>query len=212
MKAVGWGWITVGLLSLAACGVGDRKVDVRDKPDGNAAGGGGGAGSGGRASSGGGGSSSGGAASGGEAASGGSPDAGTGGTGTGGTDGTGGAAAGGTDGGTGGSGAATCTPACEEAKPVCDEGTCVVCLEGRGRCQGSTPQSCTSGAWVSGTPCSGDKPICAGEGQCTGTRLVGGIVTTAGTTGGTSRLRSGGLEVQPRVCAGNVCVSGGIRP
>jgi hypothetical protein len=155
-------------------------------------------------------------------------------TGSGGQDGTGGEAGGaggdagatggtggeaGTDGGagadgTGGSaGGAVCSPECTDPTPDCENGACVVCKNDRLKCQGSISQKCEDHQWVNQAPCPTSTPICV-DGQCTGTRLTGGIVTTAVTTGGAYRLRSGGLETR-RSCTTTgtiVCATAGILP
>jgi hypothetical protein len=106
--------------------------------------------------------------------------------------------------------------ACPKAPPRCSpsSGECVACLEGAAECvDATTPHNCSGGAWVAQATCPG-KTVCSG-GKCTDTVLTGGIVTTVGTTTGNVRLRSGGLEVQPRSCTATgdiVCVTGGIVP
>jgi hypothetical protein len=114
-----------------------------------------------------------------------------------------------------GGGSTTCEPACSGTTPVCVKGKCAECVPGNLKClDEKTPQTCDdTGTWKTETPCGGAEPICNG-GTCGGVRLRGGIGTLGpyGAPAGTVRLRTGALELAPRLCADNVCVTGGIKP
>jgi hypothetical protein len=112
---------------------------------------------------------------------------------------------------------ATCTPACS-APQICNDGTCVDCLNDDTRCDpDNTPSKCVNNAWTPQTPCGGQTPACSG-GVCAAAKLLGGIVTVgAPVLSNTSvRLVDHGLEYTPTICgtlnSQMLCLSGGIRP
>jgi hypothetical protein len=138
----------------------------------------------------------------------------------GGLGGSGGGGTGGSDGGSAGDGGAlSCTPACSDPTPVCDNGRCVACESGSAKCDGDAPVVCTAGQWQIQPACSGDKPVCT-NGVCAGARGSGSLGTVrdgvlAPATGAV-RLVDHGFEIMPRTCAtagaGSVCVRGRITP
>jgi hypothetical protein len=63
------------------------------------------------------------------------------------------------------------TAPCAGDTPVCTNGTCG-CTNGQSRCKdGSTPEFCVAGTWVTGNACSGNTPVCIGGSckECSGT-------------------------------------------
>jgi hypothetical protein len=204
-------------LTLLACGTSNRTVSE----------GSGGAASGAAGSGGASGTAGNLGTSGGNAGGNGGADAGgsAGNAGTNGNAGNAGASAGGDTGNGGSAGAsgsagttgAMCTPACT-APQICNDGTCVDCLNDDTRCDpDNTPSKCVNNVWTPQTPCGGQMPACSG-GVCAAAKLLGGIVTvgTPVLSGTSVRLVDHGLEYTPTICgtvnSQMLCLSGGIRP
>jgi len=73
----------------------------------------------------------------------------------------------------------SCSKACPEATPVCENGQCVECASGSGRCDGDSPVTCEDGHWQKQPACGGEAVACSG-GVCSSARLTGTLVQTAG--------------------------------
>jgi hypothetical protein len=91
----------------------------------------------------------------------------------------------------------------------------VPCKEGRGRCDGNTPQTCNAdGVWENGKACGGTTKVCTGEGVCAAYRLVNAGIDSFGVRPAEGKiiLKEQTLTAAPRSCnAKGLCVTGGIR-
>lgn len=93
------------------------------------------------------------------------------------------------------------------------EGLCV-CDEGTARCQGNSPQTCHAAVWVDGEQCGGATPACTGAGVCAAFVLKNAGLEPFGpwnVENSDFALREQSLSAAPRLCSGQVCLTGGIR-
>jgi hypothetical protein len=89
------------------------------------------------------------------------------------------------------------------------------CEDGDRDCSGNIPRQCDDGEWIEEDECAGTNKVCTGKGVCSPFRLLAAGIDTFGIRPAETAqyvLKEQTLSAVQRVCKGDYCITGSVRP